>query len=355
MGSSVLSNGLGGQAGTEAWLKSEGFSVGAIPADRITVPASGTVAQVEKAFGTSLGEYTVNGQTLREADGQMAIPAAIAGVVGAVMGINQIAAQPAGLEHPPGAFITAPPCSSYFGESTKTTTYGTQNPGYPNTMPVTVCGYVGTQLRSAYDIPSSDTGSGTTIAIVDAYDLKTMASDATEYFNTSDPSAPFASADYQSINQGPFDAQNVCGNWGDEQAIDVESSHSLAPDAHILFVGAQDCYDTSLFTAEQTIVDGGLANVISNSWADTDGDLADDVATRTSYDDLFEMADATGITVQFSSGDTGDNFDQTGSVRGQLPVLEPLHHVGRRHVARDRRRRQRHHLLRMVHGQVVQV
>jgi subtilase family serine protease len=307
----------------QSWLKAQGFSVGAIPADRITVPASGTVAQVEKAFGTSLGEYSVNGHTVREADGQVVVPSAIASVAGGVMGINEIAAQPEALEPPPDAFITAPPCSSYFGGATKTTTFGNQNPGYPNTMPDTVCGYVGTQLRSAYDIPASDTGSGYTVAIVDAYDLKTMASDATEYFNTSDPSAPFSTADYQAVNQGPFDAQDVCGNWGDEQAIDVESSHSLAPDAHILFVGAKDCFDTSLFNAEQTIVDGGLANVISNSWADTDGDLSDDVATRTSYDDLFEMAGATGITVQFSSGDNGDNFDQTGLSGANYPSVSP--------------------------------
>ncbi len=309
----------------ETWLKSEGFSVGAIPADRITVPASGTVAQVEKAFGTSLGEYTVNGQTLREADGQVAVPTAVANVVGSVMGINEIAAQPGAQpqEAPPAAFLTAPPCSTYFGGSTKTTTYGDQNPGYPNTMPDTVCGYVGSQLRSAYDVPASATGSGYRIAIVDAYDLQTMASDATEYFNTSDPSAPFASADYQSLDQGPFDDHSVCGNWGDEQAIDVESSHSLAPDAHILFVGAKDCFDQSLFNAEQTVIDGSLANVISNSWADTDGDLFDDVATRTAYDDLFQMADATGITVQFSSGDTGDNFDQTGISGANYPSESP--------------------------------
>ena len=305
------------------WLKSEGFSVGAIPADRITVPASGTAAQVEKAFGISLGEYSVNGQTLREADGQVAVPTAITGVVGGVMGINEIPAQPGALEGPPSAFVTAPPCSTSFGGATKTTTYGNQNPGYPNTMPDTVCGYVGTQLRSAYDIPASETGSGYTVAIVDAYDLKTMASDATEYFNTSDPSAPFDTADYQSINQGPFDAQDVCGNWGDEQAIDVESSHSLAPDAHILFVGAKDCYDAGLFTAEQTVVDGNLANVISNSWGDTDGDLLSDAATRTAYDDLFQLADATGITVQFSSGDQGDNFAQTGLSGADYPPSSP--------------------------------
>jgi subtilase family serine protease len=306
-----------------SWLKSEGFKVGAVPTDRITVPASGTVAQVEKAFGTTLGDYRVAGQTLREADGNIAIPSAVSGSVGGVMGINQVAARPDALEPPPSAFVTAKPCSSYFGGSSTTTTFGNQNPGYPNTMPNTVCGYVGTQLRTAYNIPPADTGSGFTVAIVDAYDLKTMASDATQYFNTSDPSAPFASADYTSINQGPFDAQDACGNWGDEQAIDVESAHSLAPNAHILFVGAKDCFDQSLFNSEQTIVDGGLANVISNSWGDTAGDLLTDAATRTAFDDLFEMADATGITVQFSSGDDGDNFVLTGMSAADYPAESP--------------------------------
>jgi subtilase family serine protease len=307
----------------ESWLKSEGFSVGTVPADRIIVPASGTAAQVEKAFGVGLGEYSAAGKTLREADSRVNVPASIASAVGGVMGINQIAAQPAALEPPPGAFITAPPCSTDFGGKSKTTTYGDQNPGYPDTMPDTVCGYVGSQLRSAYDIPASDTGAGYTVAIVDAYDLKTMASDATHYFNTSDPSAPFAAADYQSINQGPFDQQSVCGNWGDEQAIDVESAHSLAPDAHILYVGAQDCFDQGLFNAEQTIVDGHLADVISNSWGDDAGDLLTDAATKTAYDDLFQMADGTGIGVQFSSGDNGDNFDLVGFSSADYPTESP--------------------------------
>jgi subtilase family serine protease len=99
--------------------------------------------------------------------------------------------------------------------------------------------------------------------------------------------------------------------------------NSSAPDAHILFVGAKDCFDNSLFTAEQTIVDGGLANVISNSWGDDAGDLLTDAATRTSFDDLFMMADTTGITVQFSSGDNGDNFALTGFSAADYPAESP--------------------------------
>jgi spermidine/putrescine transport system permease protein len=55
-----------------------------------------------------------------------------------------------------------------------------------------------------------------------------------------------------------------------------------------------------------------LANVVSNSWGDHAGDLLDDVATRTAYDDLFMLADSTGMTIQFSSGASADNFGLLG-------------------------------------------
>jgi subtilase family serine protease len=309
----------------ENWLKVAGFKVGAISADRLTISASGTAAQVDKAFDTQLGNYKVHGETLREASRGLSVPASIAGVVSGVLGVNQVAATPDFQDPPPpAAFTTDPPCSSYFGGSETTTTFGNQNPGYPNTMPNTVCGYVGSQLRSAYDIPTAATGAGVTVAIIDAYDSKTIAKDAKKYFAANDPSAPFAAADFTQDDQGPFDDQAVCSasGWQDEEAIDVESAHSLAPDAHIVYVGAQDC-ENGLFTAEQTVIDSHLADVVSNSWGDTAGDLFDDAATHTAYDNLFMLADATGITVQFSSGDDGDDFDVVGFSSAEYPTNSP--------------------------------
>jgi subtilase family serine protease len=309
-----------------SWLKGQGFKVGAVSADRLTISASGTAAQVEKAFDTELGNYKLGGQTVREASRDLSVPSSIASVVSGAMGVNQVLASPDFADPPPpGAFITEPPCSSYFGESHTDTSYGDQNPGYPDRMPNTVCGYVGSQLRSAYDIPPGATGAGQTIAIIDAYDSSTITSDATKYFALNDPSAPFKKADFTKIDQGPFDDQVACGasGWQVEEAIDIESAHSMAPGSHVLFVGAQNCFDQGLFTAEQTVIDGGLANVISNSWGDDAGDLLDDVATHTAYDDLFMIADATGITVQFSSGDSGDNFDGYGVSSPDYPTDSP--------------------------------
>ena len=72
------------------------------------------------------------------------------------------------------------------------------------------------------------------------------------------------------------------------------------------------------------MIDNGLANVLTNSWGDTGGDLFDDAATHTAYDDLFELAAATGITVQYSSGDDGDNFALLGVSAPDYPASSPL-------------------------------
>jgi subtilase family serine protease len=97
----------------------------------------------------------------------------------------------------------------------------------------------------------------------------------------------------------------------------------MAPNAHILYVGAQNCID-GLFNSEQNVIDNGLANVVTNSWGDDAGDLLDDVATRTAYDDLFMMADSTGISVLFSSGDNGDNFNLFGLSSADYPPSSPF-------------------------------
>ena len=325
------------------WLASEGFKVGATAKDRVTISASGTAAQVESAFGTGLENYKLNGQTVRLATSEMSVPTSIAGSLAGALGINQNIATPGAAsdsaastaaslpsatasQDPPAptAFITAPPCGSYYGAKTTTLTPPFGH-GYPATVPDTVCGYKPAQLRSAYSVGSGNTGKGVTVAVIDAYDSSTIASDATQYFKMNDPGDPFANAHFTQLDATPFDDEAECAasGWLTEQAIDVEAVHSMAPDANILYVGAQDCTDTGLFSAEQEVIDNGLANVVTNSWGDTGGDLLDDVATRTAYDDLFMLADSTGMTIQFSSGDDGDNFDVLGLSAANYPASSP--------------------------------
>jgi subtilase family serine protease len=323
------------------WLASEGFKVGAVSRDRITISASGTAAQVEQAFATGLENYKVNGRTVRLATSEMSVPASVAGSVVGAMGVNQNVATPDDIAQSaassaasasdatnpfppaPAAFITAPPCGSYYAAKS-TTVSPPFGHGYPAAVPDEVCGYKPGQFRSAYNIGPADTGKGYTVAIIDAYGSSTIASDATQYFNMNDPSEPFANAHFSQLDATPFDDESECAaaSWLTEQAIDVEAVHSMAPDANILYVGAQDCIN-GLFTAEQNVIDNGLANVVTNSWGDDAGDLLDDVATKTAYDDLFMLADATGMTVQFSSGDSGDNFVNFGFSSSDYPTESP--------------------------------
>ncbi len=323
------------------WLASEGFKVGAVSKDRITISASGTAAQVEKAFSTTLKNYKLHGHTVRMAASTMSVPASLSGSVAGALGINQnpaTTAQASGsaartqasaaatnpFPPAPPAFITAPPCGSYYSAKIATVTPPFGH-GYPGKVPYQVCGYKPGQLRSAYNIGSATTGKGVTVAIIDAYGSSTIASDSARYFRMNDPGHPFANAHFSQLNATPFTDEAECNasSWLTEQAIDVQSVHSMAPNAHILYVGAQNCID-GLFDAEQNVIDNGLANVVTNSWGQAAGDLLDDVATRTAYDDLFMLADTTGMSVLFSSGDNGDDFNLFGLSSADYPPSSPF-------------------------------
>jgi subtilase family serine protease len=325
-----------------AWLASEGFKVGAVSKDRITISASGTAAQVEKAFGTTLKNYKLHGHTVRMAASTMSVPASLSGNVVGALGINQNIATPANASasaastrasagaatnpFPPAppAFITAPPCGSSYSAKIATVTPPFGH-GYPGKVPYQVCGYKPGQLRSAYNIGSAHTGQGVTVAVIDAYGSSTIARDSARYFRMNDPGNPFANAHFSQLNSTPFTDEAECdaSSWLNEQAIDVQSVHSMAPDAHILYVGAQNCID-GLFDSEQNVIDNGLANVVTNSWGDTAGDLLEDVASRTAFDDLFMLADTTGMSVLFSSGDNGDNFNLFGLSSADYPPSSPF-------------------------------
>ncbi len=330
----------------EQWLRSEGFAVGAVSKDRITIAASGSAAQVESAFGTGLENYAVNGHRVRLATGALSVPSSMAGTIVGAMGINQRLARPADGSNPdipgssastapttssptqfpppPAAFLTHPPCGQYYAAKTHTVSppFGQ---GYPTTVPDVVCGYKPPQLRSAYGVTTTATGNGVDVAIIDAYGSATITSDAAQYFLRNDPGNPFSKANFTQTNTLPFDDESVCGasGWLTEQAIDVEAVHSMAPNAHIHYFGAQDC-ENGLFDTEQNVIDNRLADVVTNSWGDTGGDLLDDASTKTAYDDLFMLADTTGMTILFSSGDDGDDFADFGFSSADYPPSSPF-------------------------------
>jgi subtilase family serine protease len=322
------------------WLKHEGFTGVKVGKERLLVSASGSAAKVEKAFGIKLGYYTVAGHRVRLASGTLSVPVSIGGAVAGTVGIDQVvattsltqnltattakAAKPAQEPAPPAGFRNPQPCSKYWGQKIDTTDSGSLYSPYTSPLPYDICGYVPSQMRSAYGLNGGDNGKGVTIAIVDAYDSPTLQSDVDQYFEQNDPAIELGPTQLVNVEPATVDDQSLCGGsgWYPEQALDIESSHTMAPDATIEFVGAQDCLDSSLLAALQTAVTSG-ASVVSDSWGDDVGDLFTQETTMAAYDVVFEEADATGVSVLFSSGDTGDNFADFGIDAPNFPADDP--------------------------------
>jgi subtilase family serine protease len=289
----------------------------------------------------SLGYYLVNGHKVRLANGTVSIPSSVAGIVSGVVGLNEYlatpdlalegrtpavaAAKPNQEPPPPTGFRNPQPCSAYFGQLTDTTDSASLYKPYTAPLPYDICGYKPRQLRSAYGISSKTNGAGVGIAIVDAYESPTLLQDAQQYFTRNDSAHPLSSSQFFESTPATVDDEAECGasGWYDEQALDVEASHAMAPGADILFVGAQDCQDTSLLAGVTTAVTSG-ASVVSDSWGDTLGDLFTDAATKTAFDDTFMLADTTGVSVRFSSGDDGDNFADFGLAVPDYPPTSPF-------------------------------
>jgi subtilase family serine protease len=330
-------------AKAESWLRSQGLRIRSVPKDRLFISASGTARAVERAFHVTLGYYVVNGHKVRLANGTLSIPSSLTGAVAGAVGVNEYLASntltlqgkaPAGRPAnpavsepaPPAAFQNPQPCSDYWGQKTDTKDASSLYAPYTAPQSYDICGYSPAQLRGAYGLANSAAdGTGVTIGIVDAYDSPTILADAQQYFQNNDHAHPLSSAQFIDSPPASTDLIRDCGGsgWLTEQALDVESSHAMAPGATIHYFGAQDCNDSNLLAAENSAITSGVA-VVSNSWGDGLGDLFADASTHTAFDDTFLLAASTGVSILFSSGDSGDNFAATGLNIPNYPATSPL-------------------------------
>jgi hypothetical protein len=159
-----------------------------------------------------------------------------------------------------------------------------------------VSGYGPTSLRSAYNLPSSG-GSGRTMAIVDAYDLPTAASDLAVYraqFGL--PACTVASGCFRKVDQlGGTSYPSYDAGWAGEIALDIDMASAICPDCKILLVEAKTAKLADLGAAVDTAVRLGAA-VVSNSYG------ADEWPTETAQDVHFNHP---GVAITASTGDWG--------------------------------------------------
>ena len=191
-------------------------------------------------------------------------------------------------------------------------------------------------------------GTGMTIAIVDSYGSDTMAHDL-HVFNqafglrsmcgeegvTCRPGMPrFSELSLQGspatkAQPGNGTHQEDKSAWALEVALDVETSHAIAPGANILLVHTNTAETLGvqgfpqMMMAEDYVVKNHLADVISQSFASAE----DAFGSPQSLQNLryaYVDAKANGVTVLGSSGDDGTaNARKTPVAQGGSTIPEP--------------------------------
>jgi len=298
-----------------AWLKSAGLTV--TDTTRHYLSVAGEVADAEKAFGTQLHNYAKGKKTYRAPSRAASTPAALNGAVLTVTGLDNAphkANHSDTLPPPDAVFHNAGPFSSYYGSKTATTlpkAYGAK-------IPYAVKGYTGKQLRAAYGAGRA-TGKGVTVAITDAYASPTIAADAATYA-AKHGDAAYGGGQLSQVLPTQYTRTEECGaaGWYGEETLDVEAVHAVAPASNIVYVGAESCYDDDLLDSLGKIVDGHLADIVSNSWGDIEANQTPDLAAA--YDQVFQLGAIEGIGFYFSSGDNGDEVANTGTKQVDTPA-----------------------------------
>lgn len=328
------------------YLKDSGMKITAIPKSRQYIVFRGKAGDMPEAFSTKLGHYKVDGKTVTAPSSAPKLPSKIASKVTAVNlgnarqklthpesvrpGDDVKGAKPgAGTTKAKGSGVTKSGtvksgtgkrkmnskakskqlpinlCSDYYNE------FENELPkAYGKTkFPTHLCGYLPAQLRSAGNLDKSINagynGSGQTIGIVDAYASPTITRDTNDYMLAQ--GEPLMTK-YKQLAPKPSefndkaDCQQPSG-WQGEQTMDVESAHSVAPGANILYSGGFNC-GGGLDIALSKILDKGLADMVSNSYGYSGEAVGNDVLRG--EQNMHIQAAGEGIGMYFSSGDAGD-------------------------------------------------
>jgi hypothetical protein len=168
----------------------------------------------------------------------------------------------------------------------------------PDAVPAGV-GYAPSQLQSAYELTaaSASDGAGRTIAIVDAYDDPTAASDLAAYRSAAGlPVVP----SFKKVNQNgatsPLPGEAPADDdWTLEESLDLDMASAICPMCNIVLVEATNDSGTGLYVAENTAA--SMAGYISNSWGGSES------SSDTSLDS--SNFNHPGDVITASAGDSG--------------------------------------------------
>lgn len=246
---------------------------------------SGTVDQMNKAFGLQLNTYQYSGGTYRSREGRVLVPRNLADIVKRVSGLTN---RPLARPHFQG-------------------------------RPQTVSSFNAAQIGQMYNFPTGVNGAGLCIGIIELGGGYSQA-DLDTYFGALELPAPnvvAVSVDGAANNYGS-------GGADGEVELDIEVSGSIAPGANIAVYFAPNT-EQGFIDAITTAVNDTVNHpeIISISWGAAE-DAGWTAMGLSGMDAAFVDAASAGITVLAAAGDNGSNDNvYDGRAHCDYPASDP--------------------------------
>ena len=276
-------------------LGSRGLEVTAVHAVTRRVKVAGTLGDLSSAFGTTLRQVSSpdprgGGRvTHRYREGPLFLPAALDGVVTAVLGLD-----------------TRPQAQPHF--RTQSHAAAAQGTSYPPN-----------QVADIYSFPAGTTGAGQTVAVIELGGGFTT-SDLDAYFGglgIATPSITAASVDGASNNPGDTSGASV------EVNLDIDVIGAAAPGAAQVVYFAPNNGDQGFVDAISDAAQASPAPIaISISWGQSEDSWT--AQGLSAMNQAMSDAAALGITVCAAAGDSGSSDGvNDGQVHVDFPASSP--------------------------------
>jgi hypothetical protein len=282
------------------------------------VSATARVSRINRAFSVQMRRYDVTdaegrSTTFESNDRGLTVPAWISGDILAVTGVNTTqpvddattgaGAGGATSSTAASSAAKAAACSNYWAQ--KTTTFSPAFDGLTQAA-VPVCGYSAKQIRAAYGLSSADTGTGKTIAVIEAGTPNTMLQALTGYAKGEGLPAP---------HRGQYRSETIghgrCIDYDDTEAIlDSEAAYATAPGADQLMVNGCDTgnnLEQALFDAELAPLTGHRSRAsaaIESVCYEFGGERSEPPSLLKTSRAIALRAAAEGVSLLFDSGDS---------------------------------------------------
>ena len=272
---------------------------------RRTIKLSGTVANMQRAFGVALMHKTLDGTTYRVREGSIDLPDQLEGYVVAVLGLDN---RPQATPH----FRVA-------GDNSAAAANIAQGSGFARPHAGGNVSYTPVQVGQLYGFPAGAKASNQTIGIVELGGGFRQ-TDLTAYFKALGQKTPNVVA--ISVSKGKNSPTNANSADG-EVMLDIEVAAAVAPGARIIVYFAPNTDQGFIDAIAQAIHDTTYKpSVISISWGAAEVNWT--AQAMAALDSACQSAAALGITITVASGDNGSSDGVTdGKNHVDFPASSP--------------------------------